>query len=206
MKDLLYSRFRVQPNQPLSTTHNNNNYTVLTSNNTNNPSQASQQQQSQAIVQDIPDPPEEHEMADYQYDAYQDYKYYYRTPNSLLFDVQDSYRQWTERMKLPPTIIKDPLDMEFPTEILYHPELQPQLLFEEQMKMTLAQANASKIKHPQGPYLDINLLATVVNKEIFERLALEHFHVYDARFSRWSEKIVRQTIVGGEGLETEERE
>jgi hypothetical protein len=121
-------------------------------------------------------------------------------PIDVALDIQDQYKNWIEHMKLPPQIVKDPLDMEFPTEIIYHPRLQPQLLLDDQGKST----TVSQLKHPQGPYIDINLFNQVSQKEIFEGLVLEHFHVFDARFQRWKEEGKRSRDAADDGEEVVE--
>lgn len=95
------------------------------------------------------------------------------------------YNAWIERMKIPPQVVRDPLDMDWPAEIIAldrsappgqladylqkHPHLRPQHPAEQQLR------------HPAGPYIDISLLGQH-SKEEFERAVLEHFLVFDARF------------------------
>lgn len=168
------------------------------------------------------------DSAELQYDVYHNFKYT-NTPlilqqgtvqiaSALLFvmlclsldaiEIQEQYQQWIERMKIPPQILRDPLDMEWPNEILYIDYASDAAFFakylERQAEQEKLLASQNRLKHPPGPYLDVSLLAQLqavvpatsspsqsqqIQKEMFERLVLEHFFVFDARFSQY-EKLL----------------
>eukprot|EP00599_Poterioochromonas_sp_BG-1_P007940 CAMPEP_0173150622 /NCGR_PEP_ID=MMETSP1105-20130129/11075_1 /TAXON_ID=2985 /ORGANISM="Ochromonas sp., Strain BG-1" /LENGTH=953 /DNA_ID=CAMNT_0014065803 /DNA_START=330 /DNA_END=3191 /DNA_ORIENTATION=+ len=147
------------------------------------------------------------DSAELQYDVYHNFKYT-NTPLILQQEIQEQYQQWIERMKIPPQILRDPLDMEWPNEILYIDYASDAAFFakylERQAEQEKLLASQNRLKHPPGPYLDVSLLAQLqavvpatsspsqsqqIQKEMFERLVLEHFFVFDARFSQY-EKLL----------------
>lgn len=105
--------------------------------------------------------------------------------------IQSHYDQWMERMKIPPKVERDPLDLDFPTG-LFESALSSdgnkksaasllQQFIPSSSSQQLANIVVAPQSHPPGPYLDVKL-TQACNKEDFEKLTLQHFFVFDNRF------------------------
>jgi hypothetical protein len=124
----------------------------------------------------------------HQYDNYHDYKYssHSQLPLSVARGIHDQYQEWIERMKIPPTIVKDSLDMDWPQDILPMKQLMaedPQFLEDYHQRYPAPEVEPPP-PHPPGPYMDSSLLSDYPKQE-FERMVLEHFLVFDARFCKY---------------------
>jgi hypothetical protein len=113
----------------------------------------------------------------------------------LLLEIQEDYSKWIERMKIPPQVVRDPLDMDWPTDLITIDYSSNPILLAQYLMKHPPNDNEPKLKHPPGPYLDISLLSsssqsttTPLTKEQFEQIALEHFYVFDARFSKYQKE------------------
>lgn len=84
-------------------------------------------------------------------------------------------------MKIPPIVERDPLDIDFPSE-LFPAETKKvsSVSFLDNYMAHGAPSKDEPLRHPPGPYLDI-ALAKKVSKLEFDRLTLQHFFVFDAR-------------------------
>jgi hypothetical protein len=126
------------------------------------------------------------------------------SPFSLL-DIQDDYSKWIERMKIPPQVVRDPLDMDWPTDLITIDYSSNPILLAQYLMKHPPNDNEPKLKHPIGPYLDISLLSSQqtspLTKEQFEQIALEHFYVFDARFSKYQKEDQGITITNENGNE-----
>lgn len=94
-----------------------------------------------------------------------------------ILDIEKQYQAWIERMKIPPRVQRDPMDLDYP-QLLIESEDRPTLLESYQQQ----QQQQQQLQHSPGPYLDINL-ARNIDREQFERMTLEHFLLCDLR--RW---------------------
>jgi hypothetical protein len=100
--------------------------------------------------------------------------------------MKDSYAAWIERMKIPPVVGRDPLDLDFPSELF--PTTQknrtpnPGTIMLLESYMHQQKSVDPPVTHIPGPFLDPTLLQRVT-KEEYERMTLEHFFVFDARLA-----------------------
>lgn len=104
--------------------------------------------------------------------------------------LSESYAKWIERMKIPPRIERDPLDLDYPTTLLgSSSDLEPEPVKRSPISFLNDYVEAGKgqqsatIAHPPGPMVDVNLLAQQAqNQAACEKAILKHFLVFDSRF------------------------
>lgn len=111
------------------------------------------------------------------------------TERSAIRDVQKQYQEWVQRMKVPPRLERDPLDLAWPAELLQGARRPGADGGDEPRQRAAAAAAATGsgkgqrgtvATHPAGPMLDVSL-AECLEIHDYERIALEHFRVFDCR-------------------------
>lgn len=100
------------------------------------------------------------------------------------------YQEWLDRIKKPDVIVRDPLDLNWPSWLTDEQrenaeKLEQQQREEEEAKLVAAATAANggvpvttTIVHPKSPYLDYRL-AQKLSRLDFEKIVLNHFLVYD---------------------------
>lgn len=98
----------------------------------------------------------------------------------LFIDIQASYTQWVERMKIPPHIERHKHDLDWPELV---PPTAAELKARQGPPLTPEQqAVADRIafcKHPPGPMIDIKMFDKLGKVE-FEKSVMNHFMVFDS--------------------------
>lgn len=96
---------------------------------------------------------------------------------SRLSAVDASYLKWVDRMRIPPTLHRHPLDFDWPT-------LEEKILKKKNISSSAAVPPCTRVEikvpreHPRGPHIDFTLMEQI-SRDAFESLALQHFEVVD---------------------------
>lgn len=102
----------------------------------------------------------------------------YFTRFDILTVLEESYRKWVERMRIPPKVERHALDLDWPSSVLASKTISQEA--DEKVQNGDKDKDKEKDKqHPRGPYIDFSLLGHM-STETFEDLVLRHFEVFDA--------------------------
>ncbi|KAJ1429897.1 hypothetical protein B484DRAFT_55437 [Ochromonadaceae sp. CCMP2298] len=103
--------------------------------------------------------------------------------------MQQSFEQWSQRMKIPPRVEHSPLNL-MPAPLFELAKEKEKVEKEEEggeedtgkgTQGEHAKSTGPPIpKHPAGPYLDFEFASSVADRPCFERAVMKHFLVLDA--------------------------